>query len=159
MITSVGFLTFGASSEGFILNNYSTNDPLMSASRVAVALSTLLIYPIAFIGFRDGVMDIFHVPIASQTDSSINLLTVFLLSLLTVTAVFVTDLGLINAVAGGALATCVCIIFPTLMFREAVARSGKHEQDREVSIAMVLMVIGSSLGIIGVCEAVMTTSN
>jgi hypothetical protein len=108
---------------------------------------------IAFNGFRDGVLDIFHVPIASQTDSNMNRLTVFLLSLLTITAVSATDLGLINAVAGGALATCVCIIFPTFMFREAVERSRKFEQDREVSIATVLMIVGTTLGIVGVLRS------
>jgi amino acid permease len=38
-ITSIGYLSFGASSNGFILNNYSTKDSLMSVSRIAVALS------------------------------------------------------------------------------------------------------------------------
>lgn len=38
-ITSVGYLTFGATSDGLILNNYSTKDVLMSISRIAVAVS------------------------------------------------------------------------------------------------------------------------
>jgi amino acid permease len=38
-ITSVGYLTFGAATDGLILNNYSTNDVLMNVSRVAVAIS------------------------------------------------------------------------------------------------------------------------
>lgn len=39
LITSLGYLTFGAASDGLILNNYSTRDALMSISRVAVAVS------------------------------------------------------------------------------------------------------------------------
>jgi len=39
IITSMGFLTFGAVSNGLILNNYSTKDLLMSFSRIAVAIS------------------------------------------------------------------------------------------------------------------------
>ena len=39
LITSLGYLTFGAASDGLILNNYSTQDALMSISRVAVAVS------------------------------------------------------------------------------------------------------------------------
>lgn len=38
-ITSVGYLTFGAATDGLILNNYSTKDVLMSVSRIAVAIS------------------------------------------------------------------------------------------------------------------------
>jgi amino acid permease len=38
-ITSVGYLTFGAATDGLILNNYSTKDVLMSVSRIAVAVS------------------------------------------------------------------------------------------------------------------------
>jgi len=39
LITSLGYLTFGAASDGLILNNYSTKDVLMSISRIAVAVS------------------------------------------------------------------------------------------------------------------------
>ena len=41
IISGLGFLTFGASSNGLILNNYSTKDVLMGFSRVAVALSVI----------------------------------------------------------------------------------------------------------------------
>jgi len=40
-IASVGFATFGGSSNGLILNNYSTKDPLMGLSRVAVAFALI----------------------------------------------------------------------------------------------------------------------
>jgi len=39
LITGLGFLTFGAASDGFILNNYSNGDLLMFFSRIAVAIS------------------------------------------------------------------------------------------------------------------------
>ena len=41
LITSLGYLTFGAASDGLILNNYSTQDSLMSLSRIAVAVSLI----------------------------------------------------------------------------------------------------------------------
>lgn len=41
IITGLGFLTFGAASNGLILNNYSNKDLLMSFSRVAVAISIM----------------------------------------------------------------------------------------------------------------------
>ena len=41
VISGLGFLTFGAASNGLILNNYSTKDVLMGFSRIAVALSVI----------------------------------------------------------------------------------------------------------------------
>jgi hypothetical protein len=57
-------------------------------------------YPIVFFGVRDSVMDIFEVSIVNQMTHSHYYLTFILLSLLTIAAVFITDLGLINAVGG-----------------------------------------------------------
>ena len=53
-IASLGFLTFGAASNGLILNNYSNKDTVMAFSRIAVAISIVFSYPLAFVGFRDG---------------------------------------------------------------------------------------------------------
>lgn len=51
-ITALGFLTFGAASNGLILNNYSTQDVLMSLARIAVAVSVTGSYPLLFDGTR-----------------------------------------------------------------------------------------------------------
>lgn len=55
-VAMAGFLTFGSNSDGYILNNYSPQDPLATVCRIAIATSTLLTYPIVFIGFRDGML-------------------------------------------------------------------------------------------------------
>jgi len=137
------------------LNNYSPQDPLATASRLAIGLSTLLTYPLVFIGFRDGVLDLLHAPVERQTSRNVDLLTVVLLAILTVTAIFVTDLGLINAVGGGTLATALCFVFPALMYRQAV-RQERTGAEREVMFAMILMVVGVVLGLVGVWEAIAT---
>jgi amino acid permease len=41
-IASLGFLTFGANSAGYILNNYSPYDPLATGSRLCVGLAVLV---------------------------------------------------------------------------------------------------------------------
>jgi amino acid permease len=56
VIASTGYLTFGGSCDGYILNNYSPQDNLATLCRLAVAVSTLLTYPIVFMGYRDGVL-------------------------------------------------------------------------------------------------------
>lgn len=183
-IASLGFLTFGgkylrtrgknwlltskcrksshalfhdpANSNSFILNNYSPNDPLATVSRLAVGLSTLVAYPIVFHGVRDGVLDVFEVPFTEQTPERVNRLTLILLTILTITAVFITDLGLINAVGGGLVGTAIVCVFPTIMFQKAVSMKlrGYQNQQKEVVWAFVLTVIGGIIGIIGAWLAV-----
>jgi len=155
-IAAAGFWTFGGHSLSYILNNYSPNDPLATLSRLCVFLSTLLIYPLAFIGVRDASLDILRVPPHKQTDTFLNVFTIILLSILTVLAVFFDDLGLINAIGGGTFVTALCFVFPALMYRNAVNSmpSPTRSQQREVVIAMLLMVIGVGLGTLGVYQSI-----
>jgi amino acid permease len=164
VIAAAGYCTFGGSSNSYILNNYSPHDPLATGCRMAIAFSTLLTYPLAFIGFRDGVLDIFNLCPASISPTSLNCLTLTLLTFITLIACFVTDLGVINAITGGMLATAIVFVFPALMYRQVVKTttiemSHKKEgrwisQETEVRVALVLMVIGVSLGLIGTWEAI-----
>ena len=51
---SFGFLTFGGSADGNILNSYASSDSIIAASRVAVAVALLTSFPFNFIALRDG---------------------------------------------------------------------------------------------------------
>jgi amino acid permease len=156
VISAAGFWTFGGNSSSYILNSYSPNDPLATASRLGVFFSTLLIYPLAFIGVRDGCLDVFQVPDHLQTTRNLNAFSLLLLTILTIGAVLFHDLGLINAVGGGALATFLCFVFPALMYRRAVKLfpdKTKNEQ-QEVMLAVILMAIGVILGLVGVWQSI-----
>lgn len=156
VIAATGFLTFGGNSASYILNNYSPNDPLATTSRVGVFLSTLLIYPLAFIGVRDGCLDVLQIPQHWQNTRFLNMFSVMLLTILTLLAVAFHDLGLINAVGGGAFATFLCIIFPALMYRQCIQQSPDKniDDEREVSFALCLMVVGAVLGAVGVWQSI-----
>jgi amino acid permease len=172
-ITAFGFLTFGKNCDGYILNNYSTKDSLATFCRVSISVAIICTYPLAFIGYRDGVLDLLQVPAEKQTSGNLNLVSFVLLSFVTVIAMLVKDLGLINAVGGGTLATAIVFVFPTLMYRQAVRR--KHfdevnlvdeetsedederptpEEKREVIFAQTLMCMGIVMGLIGVWMAI-----
>jgi amino acid permease len=97
-IGTIGFLTFGGHASGLILNNYSTKDVLMSLSRVAVAVSLVGSYPLAFVGARDGLLDLFA--IQNKTPRLLNTITVALLSTLTVAALIIPDVSFVLAFAG-----------------------------------------------------------
>jgi len=152
-VTTFGFLTFGANSAGFILDNYSTNDALASISRSCVGFSLIFTYPIIFMGFRDGMLDVLMIPRDMQTTQTLNVLTVILLVIITIMAMVLEDLGLVTAVGGGTLGTVVVFIVPTLMFNSTVKRLGNRatvHQKREVYLASVLMWVGIAIGVVGV---------
>lgn len=156
LTNALWFSVSPAHSDSFILNNYSPNDPLAIISRLAVGISTLTAYPIVFHGVRDGVLDVLECPFSDQTHENLNRLTLILLSLLTLTAMFVTDLGLINAVGGGLVTTPIVFVFPTLMFRAAskMQLGGYFENRREIGLASVLTGMGAVIGIVGAWIAI-----
>lgn len=148
-IAAVGFCTFGAAADSYILNNYAATDSLATLSRLAIGLCALVSYPLNFIGVRDNCLDILGITDEINTPAKLNVFTIFLLALLTLTSCFVTDLGLINSVGGGTTVVFVCFIFPALMFREGLRKQGQ-QNSKEVQWVMILTALGVILGIIGV---------
>lgn len=145
IIASLGFLTFGAASNGLILNNYSTKDVLMSLSRIAVALSVTGSYPLLFDGTRDGLLDLFKVPQEKRTNTLFNKITVGVLALTTVVAAKMTDLGLVASVGGATFGTALVFVYPTIMF----IKSQKGKSTKETLLAKIIAGLGVVMGIIG----------
>ena len=159
----MGFLTFGENADSYILNNYSSRDALATVSRIAIGLCSLVSYPLNFIGARDNCLDILGLTDEIDTTGKLNVFTLLLLTCLTVTSCFVTDLGLINSVGGGTTVTLVCFIFPALMFRQGLQLHKPQgsggvglsvDLQWEVWLVMALMVVGVVLGIVGVWSSI-----
>ena len=153
LIGALGYFTFGANTDGFILNNYSQSDDLASACRFAIAIALAFTYPLPFIGTRDGILDLFSINAEWQNSTNLNALTVGMLSIFTSLAYKFTDLGLVNAVGGAAFGTAVVFLFPSIMFYTAVAHvpGGASFWLRCESIfVLFLMIIGIVMGTIGV---------
>lgn len=152
ILTAFGFLTFGSHCDGNVLNNYSTNDNLASCCRLAIAVALAFTYPLPFIGVRDGILDLLMVPEAKQTSQNLNLLSVIQLTIFTCLAMRFTDLGMLNAIGGGALGSAVAFILPALMYNGAIKHLGAEataQQQREASFAIGLMWIGTVMGFVG----------
>ena len=177
-IAVVGFLTFGVNSQSFILNNYSPTDPLATWSRVGIGLSSLLTYPLNFIGVRDNCLDILCIASRVDTDAKRNAFTISLLAVVTVLSSYISDLGLINSIGGGTTVTSVCFVFPAIMFFNHVrieakihgelgkpASCGRFHPTNfflvygELCMVMLLMVVGVVLGVFGAWDSLMVQLN
>lgn len=162
LVAATGFLTFGMSSSGFILNSYSSFDPLITISRVALAFSIALTYPLPFFGLRDGVLDVLQVPQEQRTNKFNAILSVGLLLAVTIAAYFVKDVALVLSVGGGTFSTAISSVIPTLMFRSAVQQLGSEVNDDgglktqnhfDARLSLVLMWICVAIGASGVVIA------
>ncbi len=148
VIAAVGFMTFGSASSGLILNNYSNKDTLMGLSRIAVAVSLVFSYPLAFVGLRDGVIDLLKLKVGPKGQ---NLLTVALLSLVTCAALSIPDVSFVLAFGGATLGNALIYIFPFLMFRKAIQNKADATagQKREVKLAAGSAILGIGMGLLG----------
>ena len=160
-VAVVGFLTFGQACDSFVLNNYSPRDPLATLSRVAMSLSSLLTYPLNFIGVRDNVLDmIWMKQYVNATSVRRNTFTIALLGVISLISCYVTDLGVISAVGGGTTVTLVCFVFPACMFvSNAIQNNGSLNEDNpkcwqnrpsmEGLLVLTLMLASVVVGLIG----------
>jgi amino acid permease len=144
---AAGFLTFGMASQSVILANYAVNDNLMSASRIAVALSLFFSYPLAFLGVRQGVIDLFEI----KGDKWFTPLTVLCLAVVTGLALVVKDIGIILALGGATWGNAVIYLFPSLMLWNA-AKTNKALQ-AHVTPAVATGVIGLFMGTVATYRA------
>ncbi|CAK9116721.1 unnamed protein product [Durusdinium trenchii] len=58
LVLGGGFLTFGQSSMGLILNNYAATDGLAVLARAAIVLSLVTAYPLVFLSLRKQVVEV-----------------------------------------------------------------------------------------------------
>jgi len=147
-MTTLGFLTFGEACSGLVLNNYASSDVWMSCSRIAVAVSLVFSYPLAFVGCRDGVLDLLQVPSEKRTSSTLNLLTVALLAVLTTLACNLKDVSFVLAFGGATLGNALTYVYPAIMYRTVVKQQGRKESTG-VAVAMSSAVLGVVMGAIG----------
>ncbi|CAB9507105.1 Putative sodium-coupled neutral amino acid transporter 11 [Seminavis robusta] len=150
LVSSMGFLTFGSATAAMILNNYSTKDTLISLSRFAVGLSLIFSYPLLFVGTRDGLLDLAQVPESKRSVLLLNQITVGLVAILTGLALKVTDLTFVASMSGALLGTSLIFIFPTLMFRAAVANSKNPTRGQQLESRLCAVIAALGVAIAGV---------
>jgi sodium-coupled neutral amino acid transporter 11 len=140
-----GYATFGAASAGFVLNNYSTADPLATAARVAVGVSVVGTYPLVFSSLRDGLRTL----AGTAPELAHKRITTITLGIITCLAIGIKDVGFVAAFAGALFGTLLMFIFPGLFF----LRSDASPTERKV--ARGLVGSGVVFGLLGVVVSVL----
>lgn len=126
LILAFGYLTFGGASQGLILNNYATADPLAILARIGVAFSVIFSYPVLFLGMRDCFFGLIPNGAESSKKPRVHALVTFaLLGLCNGLALFCKDLGLVISLGGAVLGTSLAYIMPGMMSAAAIRRKGK----------------------------------
>jgi amino acid permease len=158
-VSSLGFLTFGEASQGFILDNYAVSDPLATMARCGVALSIIFAYPLLQHGGRDGILTCLlgrH----DHTIWEIHTVTIIFLAVVTTLAIYVSDLTFVLSFSGATMSSLIIYIFPPLMFGCLVKNCtclGTYKTNFEVKESIAMMVFGGILGILGAIVTVART--
>ena len=130
----------------------------MSISRVAVAVSIVFSYPLAFAGLRDGAVDILGASAEKKANNGyLNKMTAILLGGITALAWKVKDLAFVLSFGGATLGNALIYVYPALMFRSAVKNMGDKASkglQREVPFALFSAALGIVMGGIGATMAV-----
>jgi hypothetical protein len=116
LVMSFGFLTFGGSSSGVILNNFSIHDPGASLCRALMAICVVGGYPFLvssvakeFIGLRGAQIEGQSARQAEKTVAS------WTLVLLTIASLVLKDAGFVIGFSGAVMGSFIVYIFPALL--------------------------------------------
>jgi len=152
-ITMVGFLTFGKACDGLVLNNYAGSDIYMGFSRIAVAVSLVFSYPLAFTGCRDGFLDLAKIPMEKRSSGTMNFVTIALLGVITFFACSLTDVSFVLAFGGATLGNALTYVYPALMYRAVVKQQGRKGENFGVNVSLTSAVLGIAMGAVGATMA------
>lgn len=154
LVLGGGFLTFGQSSMGLILNNYAATDGLAVLARAAIVLSLVTAYPLVFLSLRKQVVEVLGSKGSKLAEEKSRLVTVVLLGGVTAIALRLRNLGIVAALAGASLGTFLVYVAPALMILGAQRRNLAPRPKgfggwTARAMQIFLLPLGIGLGVIG----------
>lgn len=128
----LGFLTFGSTVGGNVLDSYAISDPLAGVARAAVVFSVIFGYPFQLVGCADNVNALFG-------NVHLAWLKPLIMVASTATALFMYDLGRFQAFEGAVVGALLGYVAPSLM---AGFRSRGLARARHFGLAILGMIVG-----------------
>jgi amino acid permease len=155
-----GFLTFGSSCSGLILNSYAARDGLAAAARGAIGVSLITAYPIVFFSVKSQVLGMLPEDLAEKATKGANYsaVTALLLGLVTSVALKLTDLGKVAGFAGAIFGISLIYVAPPLMALRARQKGMAGFTTKglrriaEVATQIALIPMGVLLGVVGAVQ-------
>lgn len=163
VIMSAGFLTFGSSSLGFILNNYAQNDIAASIARATIGLSLVTSFPFPFAGMRNNVFAIMRITDSAQREYTMLPFAIAGVSVLAVLALFIKDVSFVTSISGSIFGTSLTYVIPMLMniarVKKNALKDGKNGLTRSDKTELVfnyaIMAAGVLMAINGLIISVL----
>eukprot|EP00401_Gymnodinium_catenatum_P028151 CAMPEP_0117548734 /NCGR_PEP_ID=MMETSP0784-20121206/47801_1 /TAXON_ID=39447 /ORGANISM="" /LENGTH=447 /DNA_ID=CAMNT_0005345697 /DNA_START=84 /DNA_END=1427 /DNA_ORIENTATION=+ len=120
----LGYGTFGAASDGVVLNNYRQDDGLINIARAGMGLATMFSFPLMFSGLREQAIALlkFVSPARSAEFDYVwfqNLLSSLLLVIVIMIAIVATDASLVVGLVGSICGSATIYVLPCLLFHFA----------------------------------------
>lgn len=153
----VGFLTFGGRSSGLVLNNYSGQDSLATAARVAIGAAIVTGFPFTFAALRDGVLDLAQL----QGEKRVAVrqpVTIALLGFITAIALVLKDVGFVVSLSGAMFGSALMFIVPAVMFIANTKKSAlplTSTDKVEVAVSYGMIGTGVVMTVVGVAVSVL----
>lgn len=161
VVTSVaGYMTFGSTTQGVILENYHKSDTLANIARVGMGFSIICSFPLMFSGLREATIELITMvrPTAQHKLHLIwcqNLLSLALLLVLTICAGIFVDAGLVVGLVGAICGSAVIYVIPCLLYQAAMGQHLMPEKHRrEILFNRCVVGMGVVLGVLGAVTAV-----
>ena len=139
----------------------------MSISRWAVVLSLIFSYPLAFVGVRDGIYNLFY--IQSKNPKTNQIVTMTILSVITLVAAIMKDIRVILSLGGATFGNLLSYVFPAFMV-VGLAHQKRIEASKRLSngatttdsfptpnqerFAVLTAVVGVMMGAVGTIKAI-----
>lgn len=130
LVMSFGFLTFGGSSSGVILNNFSIHDPGASFCRVLMAVCVIGGYPFLISSVAKEFLELRKGHGGEQSSRrSEKSVTFWALLLLAAVSLVMKDAGFVIGFSGAVMGSFIVYIFPALL---TLSLSGKQHNTRPI---------------------------
>ncbi|KAJ1918990.1 hypothetical protein H4219_002248 [Mycoemilia scoparia] len=113
-----GYLSFGSIVQTNILNNFAIDDPWANFSRILMAISILLTYPMQFYPLRELVTKKLHLRLGQSVFQSakIHSMSVVFFAVTLAISLSVNDLGLVYQLVGTCSATLLSFLLPSTIY-------------------------------------------
>jgi len=144
-IMAAGFLTFGRTSLGLILNNYATNDAGAVVARALFGSSVVFTFPLIYSALKIGARSM--VPVKNERTRE-KLVVALPLALITAMALFLEDVGIVVALTGSLMGSAIIYILPALMLLKGDKTPRAPIEKKLVPLAMI--ALGAASGALGV---------